>query len=369
MFAAIYLILRIIGDKFISGNVRVPVLADKIGAGVMGVIAGMIGVGVVAFAAQSMPFNGSIAGYSRLALNSEPRSVIIPPSPGQRQFQDAVIFDELQVDSFSGNEPLQEQGLILPVDDFMLGIVTKLSSGSLSYGDRDLASIHPDWLFELFGQRLGIEPGVRRTALNNESNEQVTVAAPVVTLPSVNQIDDEPAKVRAKPLFEDKVRRPDPGHSLVVVLVTFLDKAADQTDHFVRFSTASVRLVGNGNNYFPLGTINATGELVVNKPDDYLVADTSKNPKGAEVAFVFDVPTADIITGESVRNGVFIEVKRLAREDLSGMAVKGQSALAVTDGVMHKGVAPAPQVPVAPPVAPPAAVPPKAAPATPAAPR
>jgi hypothetical protein len=350
VFAAVYLILRIIADRFISGNVRVPVMADKVGAGIMGLIAGLIAVGVLVFAAQSLPFTGFIAGYSRLALSDQPRSVIVPPAPGQRQFQDARVFDELQVESLNG--PLQMQSLILPADDFMLGTVSRLSSGSLSYGDRDLSSIHPDWLLELFGQRLGIEPGVRHTALNNQTQDQVKVNPPLVMLPSIKQIDGEVPGIRTLNL--DPVRRPDGDHSLLVVVVTFDKSAADQSDLFVRFSPASVRLVGNGKNYFPVGTIDATGQLVVNKPDDFLVA--SAKERDPQVAFLFDVVSSDIIAGESARSGVFLEVKRLARQDLTGMPVEPRAVMTVADGVMRKPVVskpkPAPAVPASPATAP-----------------
>src|SRR5688500_14804316 len=52
VFAVTYLLLRLLFDKAVPGNVRVPAIVDKIGGGVMGVVAAVFAVGVVAIAAQ-----------------------------------------------------------------------------------------------------------------------------------------------------------------------------------------------------------------------------------------------------------------------------------------------------------------------------
>ena len=44
VFALTYLILRIIFDKAIPGNLRLPVIVDKIGAGIMGFFAAIFSV-------------------------------------------------------------------------------------------------------------------------------------------------------------------------------------------------------------------------------------------------------------------------------------------------------------------------------------
>src|SRR5687768_8784497 len=55
IFAAAYIIPRIIFDSFVPGNVAFPLYVDRVGAGVAGVIAGIFVAGVFAIAAQSMP--------------------------------------------------------------------------------------------------------------------------------------------------------------------------------------------------------------------------------------------------------------------------------------------------------------------------
>src|SRR5688572_17522750 len=55
MFATLYLVLRVAFDKMIPGNVRFPVLVDKIGGGAMGLIAGIFAAGILAIVAQYLP--------------------------------------------------------------------------------------------------------------------------------------------------------------------------------------------------------------------------------------------------------------------------------------------------------------------------
>src|ERR1700689_4272756 len=91
LFAAIYIILRLIFDAAVPGNVRVPVLVDKIGAAVMGIIAGIFTTGIFALAAQSLPFGPSVGMYSRYPLKDK-QPVVVPTA---RQQEDSFVYDEL----------------------------------------------------------------------------------------------------------------------------------------------------------------------------------------------------------------------------------------------------------------------------------
>src|SRR3982751_3342807 len=48
MFAIIYLILRVVFDSAIPGNVRLPAIVDKVGGAITGAIAGMFAIGILA---------------------------------------------------------------------------------------------------------------------------------------------------------------------------------------------------------------------------------------------------------------------------------------------------------------------------------
>ncbi|HEY1921998.1 MAG TPA: hypothetical protein VGG44_04475, partial [Tepidisphaeraceae bacterium] len=47
LFAVAYLVPRLACDSFIPGNVRVPFIVDKVGAAVMGIIAGLMSTGIL----------------------------------------------------------------------------------------------------------------------------------------------------------------------------------------------------------------------------------------------------------------------------------------------------------------------------------
>src|SRR4051812_10419595 len=65
LFVASYLILRVLFDKIVPGNVSVPLYVDKVGAAVMGLIAGIFSAGIFAIAVQAMPFGPSVGGFAR----------------------------------------------------------------------------------------------------------------------------------------------------------------------------------------------------------------------------------------------------------------------------------------------------------------
>src|SRR6188768_3377248 len=67
LFALTYLILRVIFDKAVPGNVRFPLYVDRVGGAVMGIIAGVFATGILAIAAASLPFDQS-SPYARFAL-------------------------------------------------------------------------------------------------------------------------------------------------------------------------------------------------------------------------------------------------------------------------------------------------------------
>src|SRR5438034_7178515 len=54
LFALIYIVLRVITDKAVPGNIRLPVPIDRVGGAAMGLVAGIFTAGIVALAAQSL---------------------------------------------------------------------------------------------------------------------------------------------------------------------------------------------------------------------------------------------------------------------------------------------------------------------------
>jgi hypothetical protein len=235
------------------------------------------------------------------------------------------IYDQMKDDSFV---PEDRSHLWLPVDDMLLSFFEKLTDGGSLAGAQPLAAVHPDYATELFGQRIGIQVGAKHTAYNPlDKPGMVEVPADGVFRIDAdltkNDMDHELPQVHERSI--DLKGLTPPNDTQLVVRVIF-HKDAKDVDGYVRFSTGSVRLVANGTNYFPVGTMEG-GRLMTNKVDDFLMINIGPEDRGAD--FVFFVNSADAIAGgkgadknaQKIADGVFIEVKRLAKVDLGGRPV------------------------------------------------
>ncbi len=340
LFALSYLILRVIFDLVIKGNVRMPATFDKVGAGIAGLIAGILAVGTVAVAAQMLPFPASIAGYTRYdLLGTQPVGV---QTTGR--MEDRKIYDELKSYTISttpdGKEAPHNAMSGLPIDDMVLGFIYHSSNGGSTAGAQPLAKIHPDLLQELFGNRIGIELGAKRSSQPFGADEVVALQG-VYTIASIPQIDAEPTTIRKRGDEDklDRVLKPAAGHLLLIVRLQFKLDATD-ADKITRVSCGSVRLVAsttdeNGRqtyrDYYPLGTVDGGRMLMVNKPDDFLFLPPDK---AADFLFVVDAPAVpDLkalpaqIPGDSE---MFVEAKRYGRIPMAG---KNIEAIAPSDQV------------------------------------
>jgi hypothetical protein len=327
IFALVYIVLRVITDKAIPGNVRLPLMVDRIGGAVMGLIAGLFTAGIVALVAQSLPFGPTL--FARYTLADARDVVVTPPGSSSGRGVDMQVADQLDEDTFVAEK---KKKLIIPADDMVLSFVQKLSDGGSLAGARTLESIHPDYPDELFAQRLGVQIGAKRTAFNGKGKAQVTVpddGVYVVVAPDLtakgNFLDAELNDLHAREVVPKKS-----GNQAQLVLRVMFTKDAADVDGNVRVSPASVRLVAGGENVFPVGTLE-NGQLYANQVDDFLFINVKGADSGAD--FVFFVNPEDIVAGGAsslgkdakeapkVKEGVFVEVKRLARIDLSGKTV------------------------------------------------
>ena len=346
LFAVIYLVLRVGFDKMIPGNMRFPVIVDKVGGAAMGLVAGVFAVGVIAIVAQYLPMAPAVGGYSRYVTEGT-RSVTIPPEgAGGRRALNSETWDPLKSEKPGGFEEGDKQGIVLPIDDVVVNTVARLSDGGSLGWNRPLTSVHPDFLQELFGQRLGIQAKASR----------VTTAAGLgpVELFRVDTLprrDHEYKDIRSAPL-ETTPLKPKANEVLVVARVMFERPAKDAGD-LVRFSPGAVRLVarkGTGPdaemvNYYPVGTVDDAQTLYASAMDDFLFVDAKGvDRRGADIAFLVDKsalegassgPAGAAASGPTkFAPGTFIEVKRMARKDLDDIVIKPPAQYKKSENVL-----------------------------------
>jgi hypothetical protein len=283
------------------------------------------------------------------------------PNAG-RQSEDSYVSDELSSETLVDND---RQSLFLPVDDWVLGFVSFLSDGGSLAGDRTLTSVHPNYLDEMFAQRLGIQPGGEHIAVNSPERKEVTV--PLAYTPAtLAEADAEIPQLRNGTLQSLKPTLTADGTKVILVIRVMFDQNASDDNKMVGFSTGSIRLVANNTDYYPLGTLDESGVLRIDKPDDPIFVNVGDGPHAADV--VFYAPKADVLQGGAITKtaagipvsetfgqfapGVFLEVKRMARIDLAADAkiVAPQAPDKTLNVVRKKGLA-APKAPVAAPVA------------------
>jgi hypothetical protein len=325
LFAALYTIFRVVADAFIPGNIHVPLMVDKVGAAVMGLVAALFCVGVLAVAAQQLPFGPSIAGYARMAVEDSRAVTVV--LPGMPRAEDVYVHNELRESQI---DTTKQQGLLIPVDDMLIGAVNKLSDGALA-GARPLGSVHPDYLLELFGQRVGIQPGAKRIAYNGGTAGEAISLSGVFRLREAPQVQGELKQLKDYGLPATVKVAGDDELLLVFRLNINGDAAGDEKDKKFRFSLGSIRLNtfdqnNRPKNFWPIGTVEDGAVIFGSKPDDFLVKPANK--QGFDV--VFRVPAADVVQdvnalptgGAKFVDNSFLEVKRMARIDLTGQEIK-----------------------------------------------
>ncbi len=328
LFGVVYIIPRALFDMFIPGNVRFPPLMDKIGAGAMGVYVGLLSTGILAIAAQTLPFYPTIGGYSRYTVVEERKST---PTINNRGI-DAVTSQETKSDDLN---PADVEHLWFHQDDLVMGLARRVSDHGSMEGAQPLSSIHPDYLSELFGQRLGIQIGARHTILAKDDAGAVKVLG-VYTQPALSQIDSEIVGLRQTATPPPKVLRAEDGKTLLIVRVKFGHAAivADDADQKLRLSCGAISLtagrttdnVVDYRDYHPIGTLDPSGLALFNRIDDFIFVDL-KTSTDHTIDFIFSVDSDYAMADGSdkvpfkLRHGTFLEIKRYSLSDLSGMKV------------------------------------------------
>jgi len=332
LFAAAYIIPRMVFDWAVPGNVRLPVLIDKIGAGAAGVVAGLLSVGILAIAAQALPFGPSIGMYSRFAVVDK-TGITYPGLNGQNQ--DTENHEVMVAETIDPDAP-EKNHLWLWQDDLVNSLVKKVTgtAGSLA-GDQPFEAIHPDWIDELFGQRLGIQVGAKHALVSTATSPTVNVTGVYAWPPqmALNQVDQELPMIRQSEEPLAPTVQYDPGSQVLLIVRTVFSggkSIADEVDGSLRFSAGSVRLVVGRpeegapfRDYYPLATLD----------DSAMGATTSATDSGA-TSITTDAATAAEIRRRLGTSGSFKLIGSAAAGEAPAAQVIAFSAVNPTTGVI-----------------------------------
>jgi hypothetical protein len=330
IFAISYSVLRVIFDAAIPGNVRTPATVDKAGAALMGLVCGVFTTGIFAIAVQMLPFGPTISymGYSRYPTQ-DVRDVVVPVAGGGQQL-DSHIYNQMTESSMTGDPDsrAKEKGLWFPVDDWVLDAVYHISDGGSLAGDRTLASVHPDYLQELFGERLGQQDGGRRSALVVPGNNSISLGG-VFSAPSLPQVDGMSKLLRAD-FSPAKELKPDHDHQILIVRVIVDHNATDDEDGIFRFSTGSIHMVSHvvtatgtrDMDYYPVGLLANGNTVQAARPDDFQFLNIKTGNASIDAVFLVD---NDVLVGGKTSNLVapntFISVKRFGLLNLGDQPI------------------------------------------------
>ena len=324
LFALAYVLFRLATDKLIPGNVFIGVLPDKIGAGVCGAFAGIFATGILAMAAQMLPFGPNIAGYSRFSIDD--REVANLRVKDYRQLQNLFAYgemkDRLVADGGSKLFPI-------PMDSITLGLANLVSNGGSLAGSAAIGSAHPAYLDELFGQRLGAGTDTQRIMYG---------------VISIGEPRDASAACKRPENFDKITRKEIPAAAEGLSLVVRTNFG--QVKGTLALTPGAVRLVMRKNEvgavareYFPVGVFQG-GRMLATQSDDPLFVSPGKS-----VDFVFAVDSNDLLVGDdgakSLPAGSFIEVKRAARGLVPEKILPGAPTDTNNVGVEEKTPAPA----------------------------
>ncbi|MDO8630165.1 MAG: CvpA family protein [Phycisphaerales bacterium] len=220
LFGVPLIILRLVFDRVLRRTCLLPLMVDRAGGGVCGIVTAMIMVGVLATATEMIPFqNGSILGFSRFPVGETPAA------------------------SEGAGEPSADQGdLWLMPDRFAAGLATNLSKWVFS-GGAALYDDHPDLISEI-GWNNAVPAEVSRYAPPGS-----VFVAGTELIPTVFRLVPGPDPKNTPPTYEPiDPRKPDKdvpeGYELRMVRVKLDNKARDEHKSHL-FTLRQFRIVGN----------------------------------------------------------------------------------------------------------------------------
>lgn len=236
LYVITLLVLRLLTDNYLRGNVKVPMYIDWAGGAVAGFIIAQISVGVMVTGFLMLPWGGSVMMYE----------------PIERHPED-------QIDPDTGRVIFVENPLWLRSDDFAVGLFEMLSGGSLK-PKTTFASVYPDfteWV-RWTGNQIQTESltaPVRDDKVDGFRNglnvQEIWAIEPGKAGPLVEENTRyrilAPSPERNKPPYERQAYKVQPGNKLIGARLELLtgasDRAGDYSQH--RLRPTNIRIVGD----------------------------------------------------------------------------------------------------------------------------
>jgi hypothetical protein len=226
VFILAFIIMNALTDKLAPADIHFTDLIDRIARSSIAVLTGLTIAGTLLITAALMPI-GTSWPYQRF----DPQNKNLRPQ-----------------------EP--DKGLILDADGFTAGLASWFSRGSMS-GSKSFATFHPDFLNEIYSNRIGGDSDNFIMA-GNEAVEVKAAWEPNSTTKLVSVTDNKPLDVK-------------PGTKTVIVRTglksgSIKDGGAMTEDKKLTFTTAQVRLIckardladnlsGRGYTVWPVGFV------------------------------------------------------------------------------------------------------------------
>ena len=230
LFLLSLLVMRLAFDRLIKGNMKFPLLVDRIASAFFGLTAGMVIAGIIAIGFQLLPTPAKLLGFDRF------------PEVADRN--------------------LKERSNLFPsADGFVSAVVGQASKYGFA-GAEKFSQYHSDFLAELYLNRLTLDPYSRQSA----ATESVKVDKAWL-LQQDNLLDCR----------RNEQITPERGEIFIALRLHINagsgstdDTGAADADGIIRFTLGNIRLLGfdeededtNGLSRYPLGVLKPGFQIV-----------------------------------------------------------------------------------------------------------
>lgn len=280
-FIAAFIIIKEVADNLFRPEISFGPMIDKAGGTVLGALVGYLFAGAILIVIGLTPYKADWL-YGRFENNI--------------------------------NNPPQPSTMLLNPDGFVTGLFGALSNGCLK-GDQSFAVVHADYINQIFLNRHRVSDGVWPIAQDGA----VSLTAPGVRA--------APENLMEAPRQEGQPAQPftqEPGKTLTLVKLqinlNLLTPSDSESDVQPKLALGQLRLIvkdkqdagnitsGSSEAVYPIGYINAAGQLAV-KPLDTILSD--EDLKGVS-DLAFYIPTNSVPVLMEFRHNLIEEIKPVA---------------------------------------------------------